>query len=111
MKFLLFIFVSLPFAAFGQKHDYMWIIGDNNTTSTITHGGATINFNYNPRSVYYNFRKLNMYLTNSSICDSMGNLLFYSNGCDIAGADDDYIVNGTMGEVMAPPSKSMDCTL
>ncbi|MBX2892455.1 MAG: T9SS type A sorting domain-containing protein [Saprospiraceae bacterium] len=35
-----------------------------------------------------------MYTTNSSICDSAGNLLFYTNGCVIAGADDEILENG-----------------
>ncbi len=35
-----------------------------------------------------------MFVCNSSICDTAGNLLFYTNGCDIAGSDDEIIENG-----------------
>lgn len=94
MKFLLFIFVSLPLAAFAQKHDYVWIIGDNNTPTTTSHGGAVIDFNQNPRAIYYDYRYLNMFTTNASICDSFGRLIAYSNGCDIAGTNDVKLTNG-----------------
>ncbi len=35
-----------------------------------------------------------MYVCNSSICDTAGNLMFYTNGCAIAGADDAILENG-----------------
>jgi hypothetical protein len=79
---------------FCQKHDYIWVSGDGNTTATTTHGGITIDFNQKPVNAYYNFRKLNMFICNASICDSLGNLLFYTNGCEIAGADDEVLENG-----------------
>jgi len=98
MKYLsivLYFFAMIGyFDVYAQKHDYIWIIGGNNTPTTTTHGGATIDFNYNPRKVYYNYRKINMYLCNASICDSLGRLVAYSNGCDIGGPDDDLLENG-----------------
>ncbi|MBV6440547.1 MAG: T9SS C-terminal target domain-containing protein [Haliscomenobacteraceae bacterium CHB4] len=77
-----------------QKHDYVWITGDNNSLADTTKGGSTIDFNFNPPKVYYNYRELNMFVCNSSICDTAGKLMFYTNGCDIAGSDDEIIENG-----------------
>lgn len=37
-----------------------------------------------------------MFVCNASICDSLGRLMAYTNGCDIAGADDEIMENGEM---------------
>ncbi len=63
-------------------------------TRWVTRGGSTIDFNVDPPKAYYNYRELNMFVCNSSICDTAGNLMFYTNGCDIAGADDEILENG-----------------
>ena len=95
MRFIALIFLIISWsAAFAQKHDYVWITGDGNQTFDTTHGGATIDFNFNPPLAYYNPRDLNMFVCNASICDSLGNLIAYTNGCDIAGADDIILENG-----------------
>lgn len=92
----------MPCIIMAQKHDYVWIIGDNNQPGYTLRGGATLDFNEIPRKVYYNYRKINMATSNASICDSLGRLIAYSNGCDIAGPDDQILVNGAdinLGEV------------
>jgi hypothetical protein len=94
MKNILFALLLLPQILFAQKHDYVWVAGDGNTTATTTHGGITIDFNQNPVNAYYNYRKLNMYICNASICDTSGRLMAYTNGCDIAGEDDEIMENG-----------------
>ena len=88
------IFTLIAHAAHAQKHDYIWVAGDNNSLTDTTRGGSVIDFNHFPAKVYYNYRELNMFVCNSSICDTAGNLMFYTNGCDIAGADDVIIENG-----------------
>jgi hypothetical protein len=94
MKNILFAFLLLPQVFFAQKHDYIWVSGDSNDPAITTHGGITIDFNQKPVNAYYNYRKMNMFVCNASICDTAGNLLFYTNGCDIAGADDEILENG-----------------
>ena len=94
MKHIVFYLVLLPISSFCQKHDYIWVAGDDNTTATNTHGGIVIDYNKKPVSVSYNYRKTNMFICNSSICDTNGNLLCYTNGCVIAGADDEVLENG-----------------
>ncbi len=90
--FLWFCLSSLFLSA--QKEDYIWIVGNQNQTFDTTYGGAIIDFNFHPPRATYHFREQNMYTTNSSICDSAGNLLFFTNGCEIAGADDITLDNG-----------------
>ncbi len=95
MKLLAFLCaMCLSIALNAQKYDYVWIIGDDNQTADTTHGGATIDFNNQPLQAKYHFRELNMFMANASICDTSGQLLFYTNGCDIAGADDEILPNG-----------------
>ncbi len=55
-----------------------------------------IDFNQKPVKAAYNYRDLNMFICNASICDSTGQLVAYTNGCHIAGADDEIIENGEM---------------
>jgi hypothetical protein len=96
MKKATLFFIATTFCQIicAQKHDYIWVTGDDNQLVDTTYGGSTINFNSNPALAYYNYRELNLFTTNSSICDTAGNLLFYTNGCAIAGADDEILENG-----------------
>jgi hypothetical protein len=86
---------------FSQKHDYVWVSGDDNETadSLTGFGGNLIDFNQIPVKTTFHRRKANMYTTNASICDTSGNLLFYTNGCNVFGSDDEIIENG---EVINP---------
>jgi len=95
MKYLTFLLLLLcPHIVQAQKHDYVWITGDDNQSLDTTYGGSLLDFNFSPVKVKYNYREHNMFTTNSSICDSAGSLLFYTNGCVIAGADDKILENG-----------------
>lgn len=97
-----FFLLTIPLLSFSQKHDYIWIIGDDNELNFTLLGGATIDFNQNPRNVHYNYRETNMGTTNASICDSLGILMIYSNGCNIVGGNDKILLNGeniNLGEV------------
>ncbi|HAD14022.1 MAG TPA: hypothetical protein DCF33_16480 [Saprospirales bacterium] len=91
--FILWLSLSASIAS-AQKFDNIWILGDDNQTFDTTHGGSLLDFNFSPPKSSYHYREHNMYTTNSSICDSTGNLLFYTNGCVIAGADDEVLENG-----------------
>jgi len=94
MKSFLFVLAIIPSVVFSQKHDYIWLAGDANTPNDSTKGGLVIDFHITPPHKYYNYRELNFRSCNTSVCDTAGNLLFYSNGCDIAGADDEILENG-----------------
>jgi hypothetical protein len=58
-------------------------------------GGIDINFvNGFPDTSYVN-RQMDFYATNGVISDSIGNLLFYTNGIYIANANNDTMLNGS----------------
>ncbi|MBP6828040.1 MAG: T9SS type A sorting domain-containing protein [Saprospiraceae bacterium] len=94
MRKFLFALIAIPTVIFSQKYDYIWVTGDNNDPLDTTKGGSVINFHFTPPKKNYDYRELNFRTCNISICDTAGNLMFYSNGCDIAGADDEILENG-----------------
>lgn len=75
---------------FAQKHDYHWTLGGNNPILP-QWAGTVIDFTLSPPDIYYEFKDMHMRQVNASICDNLGNLLFYTNGI--------YIAN-TLGEIM-----------
>src|SRR2546425_850112 len=84
-RHLLIILLFISLAVIAQKEDYVWRVGyvgkinfnaGNADTSSIS--------NYN----------INITETNSSICDSLGNLLFYTNGATIYNKMDSIMLNG-----------------
>jgi len=77
-----------------QKHDYMWLTGYSSIPGNIEYGGSVIDFNTDPPDIYYEFRQMNLQRTNASICDTAGNLLFYTNGIFIANAIHEQMENG-----------------
>jgi len=95
MKTLLnLLFLLLSFTLNGQNHDYNWLWSN---TSAIDYKvkGNFINFNDGYRKI--NLAEdilLRMDQVNASMSDKEGNLLFYFNGCKIAGADHQIIENG-----------------
>lgn len=93
-EFAYIVLIIFPLGLCAQKHDYIWLTGDDNLLGDSTRGGNTINFHFYPPNVSYNYRELNFRTCNASICDTAGNLLFYTNGCSIAGADDEILENG-----------------
>jgi len=88
----MFLFLAIGINA--QKHDYIWLTGYSSIPGNMEYGGSVIDFNINPPDVYYEFRSMNLQRTNASICDTAGNLLFYTNGIFIANAIHEQMENG-----------------
>ncbi|MBX2926391.1 MAG: PKD domain-containing protein [Saprospiraceae bacterium] len=80
-------------AAYGQKHDYVWLLGGNNQTMP-EWAGTTIDFYTDPPDLYYEFKQMYLRQANASMCDTAGNLLFYTNGIYIANALHEPMENG-----------------
>ncbi len=78
--------MSLVFSLCAQKNDYIWVLGHN--------GGTTIDFNNSPPNIFFADRQPVMHLDNASIADSLGNLLFYTNGCDIFNKENQVMDGG-----------------
>jgi hypothetical protein len=64
------------------RRDYSWVFGYESAPPN--YGRSIIDFNTTPSSVHYNSAGLNIYITNASISDENGNLLFYTNGMYVA---------------------------
>ena len=92
--FILLVFSSFAFAQSDSLRDYRWQIGYGNDPNYPDFGGTDFNFHETPVELTYNFRDLYFSLTNSSICDTTGNLLFYTNGIRICNSFGDTITNG-----------------
>lgn len=87
----------MPFFSVAQKQDYAWMVGHDYDFTDSIFGSTVIDFNGGKPSANY-FEQtinMNMFVCNASICDADGNLLFYSNGCDISDGEGNYLENGT----------------
>ncbi len=69
-----------------EKRDYQWVFGRD--------GGTILNFNIEPPAIEQIDKEMDMKSGSSSICDTDGNLLFYSNGCYIANSIHEMMENG-----------------
>jgi hypothetical protein len=85
-------FSQTPFIR--EKRDYVWLLGYDSNSNNPIFGGTRIDFNYLPPEVSYEYRELNFDITNASICDPQGNLLFYTNGIEIHNAQGVQMENG-----------------
>ncbi|MBX2927109.1 MAG: PKD domain-containing protein [Saprospiraceae bacterium] len=85
--------ITLVFSIEAQKHDYQWLLGQLSQTN-ITHSGTTIDFNVIPYDIYHEFRGMHFRQANTSMCDTAGNLLFYTNGIYIANVLHEPMENG-----------------
>jgi len=92
--FLVQSFFFLATGIWAQKHDYIWLTGYSSIPGNMEYGGSVIDFNMDPPDLYYEFREMNLQRTNASICDTAGNLLFYTNGIFIANAIHEQMENG-----------------
>jgi hypothetical protein len=91
--FLICLLTQILFAqpAYDQRRDYVWIMGikyDN--PIKIDH----IYLDFKPDTMTLSHQEVSSHQlrqTNASICDTAGNLLFYSNGCVVADSNFQYL--------------------
>jgi hypothetical protein len=97
-KNILFLLFILPFSILllnAQKHDYNWTMGyDNGQPISSEWGGMTVNFNTTPPTSLKVNRQLNFDSFGAACSDSVGTLLFYSNGIAIHNYLDELMENG-----------------
>jgi hypothetical protein len=79
---------------FAQSHhpDEWWPWGINEYPGTPGYGNAWLRFEDGVRSVQPADLNMNFEAAVAVAADTLGNLLFYSNGCEIHGADDQLLV-------------------
>src|ERR1700685_1702187 len=86
MKLVFVIFsLLLTRIAAAQQYGAQWVIGDKESVLDFRNDTLT-NYSIGPI--------MPMVITEANICDSSGNLLYYTNGIYIAGADGNQIDNG-----------------
>jgi hypothetical protein len=76
-------FFCISSSAFSQWHDAVWLHGTTHYGSPL-YDRFYIDFNEDPRVVHEHERAMNIRFTVSSISDSLGNLVIYTNGAYIA---------------------------
>lgn len=92
--FALLFFAVLLQPGHSQNHDHVWLTGYGSFTGNPNFGGSVIDFNEDPPQVYYEDRELNIDATMASFCDSLGNLLLYTNGIALADSAHSIILGG-----------------
>ena len=100
MKNYLLILFLIFYSTFiiAQKRDAVWVTGYNccNPDPNNTYAQGLL-FDFSSGSFQFDTitRKMNFLATNASICDTAGNLLFYTNGVFIADRTNDTMQNGS----------------
>ena len=93
MKKIPAIFICLFLCNFciAQKNDYIWVMGVEYDTFP---NGTILDFNHTPVRVSPNNADINFWWTDSDMCDSLGTLLFYTNGVNILNAGGNVMDGG-----------------
>lgn len=77
-----------------QKYDYTWLFGYESDLGVEGIEGTTIDFNEQPPTVSPITLGVSLNISNAMISDSSGNLLFYTDGCRVVGANHEVMENG-----------------
>jgi hypothetical protein len=84
VKWLSVIFLFIPFLSSAQKEDYVWRLGSN----------CGINFNSSQADSFSLNKMTPLGETNAGVCDSAGNLQFFTNGIVVFNSESDTMLNG-----------------
>lgn len=85
-----FLILICSTTAVAQNRSNVWMIGYNYTEQFPDIGISFQSGNFDTFSVY---RSMQFFLTDASICDTTGNLLFYTNGIYLANKNHDSLMN------------------
>ena len=75
--------------------DQVWLLGTTGPPGQSGYGNAIMRFEHDQVSVTKTDLFMNFESTMAAMPDSLGNILFYTNGCHIANSSGDTIVNGS----------------
>ncbi|HFA51148.1 MAG TPA: hypothetical protein ENJ95_19225, partial [Bacteroidetes bacterium] len=92
--FTFLLLVSLFQKASSQNHDFYWPMGYFSFEADTSFGRTVLDFNTDPPQIYREDRELNFSATVASFCDSLGNLLVYTNGIRIVDSGHNLLENG-----------------
>ncbi|MBP9882820.1 MAG: T9SS type A sorting domain-containing protein [Chitinophagales bacterium] len=85
---IVYLIFHLHTIAYAQNHDNIWQLSYEPFVPD-----CGLDFSDGTADTFSVFRDLNFFVTNASICDSSGNLLFYTNGHWIANTNHDSLYN------------------
>jgi hypothetical protein len=88
--FLFFVLLVVPFSLAAQNRTNVWELSYSNT---IAYPNCEMKYLGGIMDTNQVVRSMSMFITNSSICDTNGNLLFYSNGLTIGNHNYDTLQN------------------
>jgi len=95
MRFRFFLLLLLiPALTFSQGRNNFWLSGYNDSGTGTLFGTTNIDFNFPVPFIYKQNRPMNFFQTFSSMSDTSGNLLFYTNGVYVSNQNDDTLYNG-----------------
>ena len=94
--FLLLNAIAITNPVKAQFHDFTWLMGYNNAPQPVTGAGTSILRFQNLELAIDSLTEslYDFYLTNISMSDQEGNLLFYCNGIDLMNAQHELMDNG-----------------
>ncbi len=91
-KALPYIFFLLPFICHAQQgYGNQWIFGSSSSPNP---SGTILNFNNDTLKIEPVNKPMELEGSCAIMCDSVGKLLFYSNGCYISNAAHQMMANG-----------------
>lgn len=95
---IIFILIAQQYFLLSQKHDNIWLFGYAGGSESLENdlfGISILDFSSGVLDIYDN-QEINMHFdeANTSICDSAGNLLFYTNGVNINNRLHELMQNG-----------------
>ncbi len=94
--FLLLLIYLYSSSLLAQPHypDEWWPFGTNELVSTPGYGNAWLHFQDDTTTVVPAVLQMNFESTVATACDTAGHILFYSNGCEVRGANGNLLENG-----------------
>ena len=92
---ILYLILGLPLVLSAQiLPDQVWLIGTNDLPGQPGYGNAVLKFESGQVSATTANLRMNFESTMAVMPDSLGNILFYTNGCHIANNSGDTMANG-----------------
>lgn len=94
IELILLLFCGISFSSAAQKHDYNWIFGYATYPDEPNANGNIVDFSGDTVSISVFKKNIDMDFYNATYSDSEGQLKFWSNGCELYGADNEILENG-----------------
>lgn len=78
----------------GLKHDYIWLTGYGSFNGSMEQGGTVIDFSNDTLESYYEYRDIDFEISNTTMCNEQGELMFSTNNEVVANSLNIIMTNG-----------------